>query len=258
MLRANFFLKFFKYKQNSSYKIVPYNSNENFSLQDKIKNKLDNATSISERMKLINEAVDDSLKKTFKTKKSLTATDSTNFIELMRVESGIVTRKTQMTEYARLQDSLAQRTYDESGDYTLQPFSVSFREHYNNQTNNGVYSSTDTPAGDKTKFIANVSAGRAYVKGYQVNKSSQSFVTLDKARTTDSKTGVESPFRLGNYIKVENMYGSPDIGNEGSLNPMNEVLLYDTALGSSGSGNGGGSAIGVARVRNIDNDGTNY
>ena len=191
-------------------------------------------------------------------KKSLTATDSTNFIELMRVESGIVTRKTQMTEYARLQDSLAQRTYDESGDYTLQPFSVSFREHYNNQTNNGVYSSTDTPAGDKTKFIANVSAGRAYVKGYQVNKSSQSFVTLDKARTTDSKTGVESPFRLGNYIKVENMYGSPDIGNEGSLNPMNEVLLYDTALGSSGAGDGGGSAIGVARVRNIDNDGTNY
>ncbi len=36
MLRANFFLKFFKYKQSRSYKIVPYNSNNNFSLQDKI------------------------------------------------------------------------------------------------------------------------------------------------------------------------------------------------------------------------------
>lgn len=47
---------------------------------DTIKNKLDNATSISERMKLINEAVDDSLKKTFKTKKSLTAKNKTTIL----------------------------------------------------------------------------------------------------------------------------------------------------------------------------------
>ena len=34
MLGANFFINFFKYKKNSSYKIVQYNSNENFFLQD--------------------------------------------------------------------------------------------------------------------------------------------------------------------------------------------------------------------------------
>lgn len=192
-------------------------------------------------------------------KKSLTATDSTNFIELMRVEKGIVTRKTEITEYARLQDSLAQRTYDESGDYSLKPFSVAFREHFNNETNNGIYKSTDTPKGDHTKFIANISAGTAYVKGYRVNKASQSFVTFDKARDTKTQTGVESPFRIGNFIKVENMFGSPDFNDEGDhCNAYNTVVLYDTALGSSGSGNGGGNAIGTARVRAVDNDGTNY
>ena len=36
MLRANFF-KFFKSKKNSSYEIVQYNSNKNFSVQDQIK-----------------------------------------------------------------------------------------------------------------------------------------------------------------------------------------------------------------------------
>ena len=36
MLRANFFFKFFKYKQNTNYEIMKYNSNENFSLQDQI------------------------------------------------------------------------------------------------------------------------------------------------------------------------------------------------------------------------------
>ena len=40
MLRANFFFKFFKYKKNRSYKIVQYNSTENFSLQDQIKSKI--------------------------------------------------------------------------------------------------------------------------------------------------------------------------------------------------------------------------
>ena len=37
MLRANFFFKFFKYKENSSHEVVQYNSNKNFSVQDQIK-----------------------------------------------------------------------------------------------------------------------------------------------------------------------------------------------------------------------------
>ena len=40
MLIENFFLKFFKYKQNSSQEIVQYNSNEKFALQDQIKIKI--------------------------------------------------------------------------------------------------------------------------------------------------------------------------------------------------------------------------
>ena len=37
MLRTNFFLKFLKYKQNRSNKIVQYKSSENFYLKDRIK-----------------------------------------------------------------------------------------------------------------------------------------------------------------------------------------------------------------------------
>ena len=36
MLRTNFFFKFFKYKKNYSNKIIQYNSNQNFALQDQI------------------------------------------------------------------------------------------------------------------------------------------------------------------------------------------------------------------------------
>mgnify|MGYP001488857740 CR=1 FL=1 len=40
MLGTNFFLKFFKYKKNYSNKIIQYNSNQNFALQDQINNEI--------------------------------------------------------------------------------------------------------------------------------------------------------------------------------------------------------------------------
>ena len=74
MLRANFFFKFFKYKQNNSYKIVKYNSNETFSLQDQIKAKIIEIDQrISETSKALVEAQIVKLRSIF--------SKSNNFIE---------------------------------------------------------------------------------------------------------------------------------------------------------------------------------
>ena len=74
MLRANFFFKFFKYKKNSSRKIVRYNSNQNFYLQDQIKHKIiDIDQKISENSKALVEAQFVKLRYTF--------SRSNNFIE---------------------------------------------------------------------------------------------------------------------------------------------------------------------------------
>ena len=53
------------------------------------------------------------------TKKSLTATDDNNFFEIARVENGNIKSIVRSTEYAVLEDTLARRTFDESGDYVL-------------------------------------------------------------------------------------------------------------------------------------------
>jgi hypothetical protein len=186
-------------------------------------------------------------------KKSLTATDSTDFIELMRLSAGEVVRKQEITEYNRIQETLARRTFDESGDYTLQPFTLAFREHLNDLSNNGVYTSTSTPIGDESKFIAVVSAGKSYVRGFEVDKQTPSFLTFDKARTTASKDNVASAFRIGNFLKINNVYGLPDIGDTGDLSAFSTVTLMDTAKGSVASDDGGGSEIGFARVRAYEN-----
>ena len=74
MLRANFFYKFFKYKQKISYEIVKNNSSENFSLQDQINtNIVEIDKKISESSKALMEAQIVKLRSTF--------SRSNNFIE---------------------------------------------------------------------------------------------------------------------------------------------------------------------------------
>jgi hypothetical protein len=55
-----------------------------------------------------------------------------SFIELLRLEDGSIQYKVQQTDYSILEKTLARRTYDESGDYTVRPFNIQVREHRNN------------------------------------------------------------------------------------------------------------------------------
>ena len=66
MLGTNFFLKFFKYKKNYSNKIIQYNSNQNFALQDQINNEIiDINQKISENSKALVDAQIVKLRSTF-------------------------------------------------------------------------------------------------------------------------------------------------------------------------------------------------
>ena len=54
--------------------------------------------------------------------------EDTNFIELIRVRNGRIQEVTRNTEYSVLGETLARRTFDESGDYSVRPFGVDVRE----------------------------------------------------------------------------------------------------------------------------------
>jgi hypothetical protein len=61
------------------------------------------------------------------TKLSLTSTADASFVELMRIENGVINNKVVNTEYSILEDTLARRTFDESGDYTVKNFDLYIR-----------------------------------------------------------------------------------------------------------------------------------
>ena len=66
------------------------------------------------------------------TKLSLTAVVDAEFIDLLRIDTGRVIFKIDRTQYAELEKTLARRTYDESGDYALSPFTTQTKEYRNN------------------------------------------------------------------------------------------------------------------------------
>ena len=182
--------------------------------------------------------------------KAITGTqDIDNFIELSRVEEGTITKQVKTTAYNSLERTLARRTYDESGDYIISPFQAELREHYNSKLNNGIYLSSNTSIpGDKTKLVSVVSAGKGYVKGFEVEKNTETFVTLDKARTKVDSGALAVPFDIGNFFNVNSVFGQPEFGTGSSaINAYGAISLRDTAKANVEGGDG--TEIGQARVR---------
>lgn len=147
------------------------------------------------------------------TKRSLTDTDDSGFIELARVELGTVKKQVRTTDYAILEQTMARRTYDESGNYTVNSFELDVREHRNN--NRGTWAtSTAYLAGDVV-----VSGG----KTYSAKNSGTSGVTapthiIGSVYDGSSNTGIqweynETPF-YNRGIKLNGSENKLSIGLE--------------------------------------------
>ena len=97
-------------------------------------------------------------------KKELSSTDpvvanaSTDYIELMRVENGVPTKHVKYPIYGEIEKTMARRTFDESGDYTIRPFPVQIIDH---QGATGVtVADTDTTiTGTNTDFVNDFEVG---------------------------------------------------------------------------------------------------
>ena len=164
-------------------------------------------------------------------KKSLTDIDDKDFVELMRVENGYVKEMVTTTEYNIFAKELARRTYDESGDYYVKPFSVDVKESLNDRLGNrGIYFDTqqtqngNTPSDDIISL--QVSSGRAYVRGYEIDKVGSTSIDVFKPRTTKLEENISVPIRIGKSINITNVLGSPAIGfNASSLKLLDRRLL---------------------------------
>jgi len=175
------------------------------------------------------------------TKKLLSDTNDTDFVELLRVQDGKIKKSETKTQYNIIRDYLAERTYDESGDYAVTQFNPSIHNSLNDRLgNNGLFFDTETteegnPPSDDLMCIK-ISPGKAYVKGYDVEKISTTIIDVQKPRDTKSVDNVNIPFEMGNIIRVNNVSGTPK-------------KRYPVELNNRFAGVG--TTIGAARVYNF-------
>ena len=184
-------------------------------------------------------------------RKLLTDNNDNDFVELLRIENGVVKNIVTRTEYNIFAQELARRTYDESGDYYIKPFSLNARESLNDRIGNrGIYFDSqqtqngNTPAEDI--FSLQISSGKAYVRGYEVEKISTSSLDILKPRTTKLVENQSVPIRIGNSMQVTNIKGTPDIG----FSAASSIQLRDRRTNASQAAQG--NPIGDVRVFDYD------
>jgi hypothetical protein len=170
-----------------------------------------------------------------------------NFVELFRIRDGILEVTYERTQYSAIRDELARRTAADCGDFYATGLNVRIREHKDNGTNQGLYTTT----GNTSLLVAGVEPGLAYVKGYDIETLVTKYTDVRKAIDAQNISNQVSRTRMGNYLRVQELCGSWD------MNSASVVWLYNTpqtrltSLGFSSAAQTG-AAIGKAKIRGIE------
>lgn len=179
-------------------------------------------------------------------KKGINDTTDVNFVELLRVESGVIRKIIKSTQYSLIRDYLAKRTYDESGDYSVEDFELGMFNSLNDRLgSDGLYFSNQStsqgsiPSDDLA--CLKIGPGVAYVRGYDVNKNGTTILDVNKTRETKEVKSSAVDFEMGNLIKLNNVTGIPQF--------TSAVQLYDERRDGSAGANG--TQIGEARVYTV-------
>ena len=187
-------------------------------------------------------------------KKALNDYEDTNFVELMRTDQGEIKKLQDSSTYSELKKYFAKRTYDESGDYSVEPFRVDIQEALNDEIgNDGLFTENRlTDEGnvpDEDLFCVKLSPGRAYVKGFDVDLTGTTVIDVDKPREVETVNAASIPFEMGNLLRVNNVQGTPMI-RLGGGNANVIKLLKSRKLGTGGAVNVDqpNQQIGEARV----------
>ena len=116
--------------------------------------------------------------------------DDQNFVELVRVENGVVANLVEGSVYNVIDDYFAKRDYETNGDYIVDDYKLTPR--------------TNT---DSSKYTLTVGKGLAYVHGYRIQNSTNIDLVSNRARTTASQNNTPVFIDYGSYFYVNTVRG---------------------------------------------------
>jgi hypothetical protein len=147
-----------------------------------------------------------------------------------------------------LTDTLARRTYDESGNYDVKPFDVTLLESLDdNIGNRGVFKAGQfTPGGETPSddlALYKISPGKAYVKGYEIETVNPTFLDVPKPREVNTLKDQSIIYNTGPTFKINSVFRTPTVG----IGSTYVLSLRDERVGVNSEG-APGQEIGLARV----------
>jgi hypothetical protein len=164
------------------------------------------------------------------------AANTTTFFSIVNFNGGKPVVKLVDPQYAKIGNEIARRTFEESGNYIVDPFELSVASNTTNANN----------------LVLEVGRGLGYVQGFRVEYSDTNRASVRKGTDTLYFPNQIITANYGNYITVNELAGVFDI------NTLDEVGLYATAAAklTAGDYTTGGSApatlIGTAKIRGLE------
>lgn len=151
------------------------------------------------------------------------------FHAMIIAENGQIIKESQTTQYSAIMDTMASRTYDESGNYTVKDFPLVVE---------------GTP--DLTKVNLKLEPGKAYIQGYKNETIVTETIEGERARDTEMVNNEQVNVLYGPYVVAKkNAAGAHDITKMIRVHSKPVVNLY-----------AGAKKVGEARVMSIDVDNT--
>ena len=179
------------------------------------------------------------------------AESSNNFLKMAEFQNGQVVQKNQTAVHNEFGKTIARRTYEESGDYVVEPFSLN----------------TEGISSNISHLVATVGAGVGYVQGKRFELSGTSRVVMPKADSHLTAQAQQVSVNYGNFVEVDEFAGQFGTANGDLLLVLGSAM--DAISGGANSFTGSTAAnnthvvydgvtaeiIGTARVRGVEQKG---
>ena len=160
--------------------------------------------------------------------------DESNFITLAKVrQNQTVEYKKDETEYSQIMDEIARRTYETSGDFTVNAWKVTFLNEKKKNPSDSLGWSLN---GSDDNYVAVISPGTGYVKGYRISTTNDTVVQGRKARDTKKIRGSAINIEERANITVTSSNNISWINHNGSSTLSNQIFNFvDSGSNTIGS-----------------------
>jgi hypothetical protein len=176
-------------------------------------------------------------------------TDETEFVSLLEVQDGVLKKRKTKELEGRIEEAIAKRTYEESGDYTVSDPKVSIREHLNQGDNNGRFSLSE--GGNNELLLVEVDPFVSYVQGFRNELLARGNANLHKGLDTQYIEQVQTQLSFGSFVYVKELVGAWDF-MESSIVDLRNTAQQAISKNTFGFTSVTGSKIGEARIKSVE------